>query len=78
MVSTITSKGQITMPKEIRERLNLHYGDKVEFLLDKSGNVYIIPKKSSLIKLKGIVPRSKKVVSLSEMNNAIEREGSRL
>lgn len=78
MVSTITSKGQITMPKEIREKLNLHYGDKVEFLFDKSGNVYIIPQKSSLTKLKGIVPPSKKIVSLSEMNNAIEQEGSRL
>jgi antitoxin PrlF len=32
--STVTSKGQITIPREIRRRLGLHEGDKVEFVMD--------------------------------------------
>ncbi len=78
MVSTITSKSQITMPKKIRDKLNIHIGDKVEFLLDENGYVYISPVKSSLIKLKGMVPPTHKKISLSDMQNAIEQESSRI
>jgi len=35
MQATITSKGQITIPKKLRNHLNLSTGDKVEFVLDK-------------------------------------------
>ena len=41
--ATVTSKGQITIPKEIRESLNLHDGDKVNFFMDESGKVCIMP-----------------------------------
>lgn len=33
--STISSKGQITVPREIRQRLGLKEGDRVEFVIDK-------------------------------------------
>jgi len=36
----VTSKGQITIPKEVRERLGLRPGDEVEFLVEK-GQVYL-------------------------------------
>ena len=35
MQATITSKGQITIPKKLRDHLHLNTGDKVEFVLDK-------------------------------------------
>lgn len=73
MISTITSKGQLTLPKEIRKILNLHSGNKVEFILDSDGNVKMIPIKSSIKDLKGIVPKPNKVVSLDEMQEAIEK-----
>jgi len=38
-VATITSKGQITIPKGIRKLLNLHAGDKISFLTDEDGKV---------------------------------------
>lgn len=78
MVSTITSKGQITMPKKVREKLNIQVGDKVEFLIDENGGVYIFPVKSSLSKLKGMVPPTHKKVSLADMKNAIEQESTRI
>ncbi|MBN1894039.1 AbrB/MazE/SpoVT family DNA-binding domain-containing protein, partial [bacterium] len=37
MVSTMTSKGQLTVPKKVRERLKLHAGDKLEFIFDEAG-----------------------------------------
>ena len=44
MVSTsyagaVTSKGQVTVPKEIRERLGLKTGDRLEFVLETSRTV---------------------------------------
>jgi antitoxin PrlF len=35
--SRVTSKGQVTIPKEVREELGLRVGDEVEFVKDESG-----------------------------------------
>ena len=78
MTSTITSKGQLTIPKKIRKQLHLHTGDKVEFVLDEKGGILLLPVTVSVTKLKGIVPKPKKTVSLDEMKKAIEKEGSKL
>lgn len=41
--ATITSKGQVTIPKEIRDRLSLHAGDRVDFTLTEHGEVLLTP-----------------------------------
>jgi antitoxin PrlF len=38
--STISSKGQITVPQEIRKRLGLQTGDRVEFVVDEDRTVF--------------------------------------
>jgi antitoxin PrlF len=38
--STITAKGQTTVPKEIRDRLKLKPGDKIEYVVDEKGQDY--------------------------------------
>ncbi|KGT72750.1 transcriptional regulator [Bradyrhizobium japonicum] len=48
-VSRISSKGQVTIPKAIRERLNLEEGDKVAFI-EENGKIIIT--KSSVVALK--------------------------
>jgi len=48
-VSRVTSKGQITIPKAVRERLNLAEGSKVAFI-EKDGNIFIT--KSSVVALR--------------------------
>lgn len=70
MLSTITSKGQITLPKAIRDRLNLKAGDKLEFILDDNGDLHILPITASITKLKGMVPKPTRRISLGEMDNA--------
>jgi len=43
MTTTLTSKGQVTIPKHIREALHLKPGSGVEFALDAAGSVVIKP-----------------------------------
>jgi antitoxin PrlF len=45
--ATLTSKGQITIPAELRARLNLKKGDKLEFYMDRSGGVLVRPRNAS-------------------------------
>jgi antitoxin PrlF len=41
--ATITSKGQITIPKEIRDNLMLHTGDRIDFTVTENGEVLLTP-----------------------------------
>ncbi len=77
ITATITSKGQITIPKDIRDRLDLHAGDKISFIEDEDGSINLIPIKKPLSALKGLVPKPKKAVSVEDMNNAIKRKAGR-
>ncbi|MFP4131191.1 MAG: AbrB/MazE/SpoVT family DNA-binding domain-containing protein [Thiohalospira sp.] len=76
MEATVTSKGQITLPKGLREQLRLHTGDRVVFLVGEDGSVHLIPKRASLDELKGIVPAPGQPVGLEEMERAIEQGAS--
>jgi antitoxin PrlF len=51
----ITSKGQITLPAEMRKALNLQEGDRVTFARGEDGRFYLEPKTDSLGALRGIV-----------------------
>ena len=72
MIATITSKGQVTIPKEIRDYLKLDTGSKVEFVIDQSGEVKVISLNISVSALSGILHRQgMKAVSIEEMEEAI-------
>jgi AbrB family looped-hinge helix DNA binding protein len=71
MESAITSKGQATIPKPIRDHLGLKPGDRVKFFIHPDGSVVILPKIPASA-LRGIVPKRKgRPVSLDEMDAAI-------
>lgn len=76
MQATITSKGQVTVPKAVRDRLHLNPGDKIEFFVDEDGSVRVIPVTATLRQLKGMVRKPDRVVSLSEMEEAISKGAS--
>lgn len=40
--ATVTSKGQLTIPKEVRQRLNIEPGEKVVFRFDEDGGVRLV------------------------------------
>jgi len=76
-VSTITTKGQTTIPIEIRDFLNLNAGDKLEFLKQENGQVLLVPATVDVAALKGMLPKPKKAISLGDMQKAIaERKRS--
>jgi antitoxin PrlF len=45
--ATVTSKGQITIPAQLRARLNMKDGDKVEFYSDHEGRIMMRPRNRS-------------------------------
>jgi len=72
-LATLTTKGQVTIPKEVRESLHLHSGDKIEFFVKESGEAVIRPicRKVDDVycKLKNI---KIKTISVEEMDQAIK------
>ena len=75
--ATITSKGQITIPKDIRAMLDLHSGDKISFILDESGEVRFVPVTRDVTTLKGMVARPEKAVSIEDMKATVRARGGR-
>lgn len=69
MESTITIKGQITLPKAVREHLHLKPGDRVKFFVHPNGTVFLLPK-LPITALRGIV-KSPRRATLDEMDEAI-------
>jgi AbrB family looped-hinge helix DNA binding protein len=75
--STLTSKGQITIPQAIREYLRLETGQQVEFHISEAGKVILFPKNRDLRSLKGIVKsRRRRPLTLREMDRAIAKGAS--
>lgn len=73
----MTSKGQITLPKEIRLKLGLKQGDRVRFIVDDDGRVRLLPAKRDVSELMGILPSPKPKQSLEEMDEAVQIAVSR-
>lgn len=70
MIATITSKGQLTLPKKLRDELKLHAGDKLDFVIHEDGHIEVIPLKAPVSKLKGLLPKPPQTVSLEAMDRA--------
>jgi len=70
--ATLTSKGQLTLPKRIRELLKLEAGDTVEFIVSADGTVQVRAGSFDARDLRGMLKRAgRKAVSLGEMDAAI-------
>jgi AbrB family looped-hinge helix DNA binding protein len=69
MESTITVKGQATIPKAIREHLRLKPGDRVKSFVHPDGSVVLLPKRP-VSALRGIVKAGRRPVSVEDMNEA--------
>jgi antitoxin PrlF len=87
-IATVTSKGQITLPKEVREYLHLAEGDRVEFVIEGKGMVQVRPLAGSVRGLFGCLRGSggrtapsleeleeRLIDSLAEDNERIRRGG---
>jgi antitoxin PrlF len=68
---SVNSKGQITIPADLRKDLGLHPGPRVAFVRIRTGTYEIRPETASVRELKGRIPRPQKPVTLEEMDQAI-------
>lgn len=71
--STVTSKGQITIPKAVRERLHLEPGDTVYFDVQDDGSVSMMTRKHPITSLSGLLKgkvKLKRPITIREMNPA--------
>lgn len=71
--STITSKGQITLPVEVRRALGLRPGDRVSFRTARDGSVVVEPETVDLLSLKGSVKSPVHGVTVEQMQSAIRK-----
>ena len=76
--TTVTSKGQVTIPKQIRDFLRVKSGDRIDFDIDPSGKVMVRPGGADIRALKGLLHRRGRApVSLEAMEAAIARHHRR-
>jgi AbrB family looped-hinge helix DNA binding protein len=74
--ATLTSKGQLTLPKKVRDALGLKPGDQVDFVLDAAGEVRVRPGSHDVSELRGLLHRAgRPAVSVQQMEEAIARKG---
>ena len=71
MQATMTSKGQVTVPKPIRDKLRLRSGDKIEFTLVQDGSLLLAPVTAPVTRLKGMVPRPEASLDLDAIDQAV-------
>ena len=70
--ATVTSKGQITIPKEVRERLKLKAGDRVVFVVQSDNDVMLKPAKTDVRELYGMLHRKgRRARTIEEMDQGI-------
>jgi AbrB family looped-hinge helix DNA binding protein len=76
-IATMTSKGQVTIPKDIRDALRLKAGDKLDFQVQPDGSYRIVPRKVDILSVFGMLKNNGIHVTVEEMNEAIRKGGTR-
>ena len=74
--ATLTSKGQITIPVEVRNEMNVDTGDRVEFVQIAPGRYEFVAANREVTELKGMFGKARKPVSIEDMNAAIAKRGA--
>lgn len=70
--ATLTSKGQLTLPKDVRSRLGVAAGDQVDFTIENDGSIRVAAAKRSAAPLFGMLqPTSPGGISVEDMDREI-------
>ena len=75
--STLTSKGQTTTPKDVRNQLNPSPGDRLGPVIDEDSRVLVLPVSIDASELEGMLTPPARPVSVEGMNQAIRKRGGR-
>lgn len=74
--ATLTTKGQITIPADVRRELNVQAGDRVEFVQVEPGRFEIVAATRSVRELKGMFGKPRRTVTIEQMNRTIAEQGA--
>ena len=66
--TTVSTKGQITIPAQVRASLGLRPGDRVDFVEIENGQFAIVAVTQSVKRLKGMIRKPQNAVSIEDMN----------
>jgi len=70
--ATITTKGQVTIPKAVRDRLDLRAGDRLDFVVNDSGEAVIRRVSRSVGEVRGLLAHRGKVsLTVEQMDEAV-------
>ena len=69
--ATVTGKGQVTIPGEVRRRLGLRAGTKIRFVIEADDRVVVAPGDRSIRRLFGILGKPPRSATVEEMKNAV-------
>ncbi len=69
----VTSKGQITIPKVVRDSLGVRAGDRVHFLVREDGVVEMLPRTRELLSLAGFLRPEVLGVRIEDMDKGIAK-----
>jgi AbrB family looped-hinge helix DNA binding protein len=71
--SRITSKGQVTVPKAVRDALGVEPGDRIAFRIEDDGSVVVEPETVDLLALRGLLKPRRRGITMDEMAEAIRK-----
>ena len=77
MYTTMSSKGRVSIPVEVRNMLRLNTGDGIDFVVFDKNRVGLMLKKGSVGSLMGLVKWADKPMTLRQMDEAIASEACR-
>lgn len=74
--ATLSSKGQVTIPVQVRTSLGLGAGDRIEFVELENGTFALMAATHCVQDLKGMIRQPRSPVSIDDMNAAIAANGA--
>ena len=73
--TTLTSKGQVTIPKSVRDSIGLRTGDKIEFIITEKNEVLLRPITKKVDDVFGVLYKSgRTIVTVEEMDAGIKQK----
>ena len=69
--ATLTSKGQVTLPIEVRQALGLRAGSRVSFVQTPDGSYELIPATGTVRALRGLLAGKRETVTVEQMQQAV-------
>lgn len=72
----ITAKGQVTIPKKLRDAYGLEPGDTIHFEVREDGEIVLEPERRDVRELRGCVDTDAEGVSIEQMKEVVRRRGS--